>query len=336
MRRDVRKLRTLGDLLLFVSIFSMLLLAAVDGKAADPSEDYPSRLIEFVVHSAPGSGSDMLGRIISDIIAREKILNKPIVVVNKVGSGGAVAMGYVFERKGNPHVVLHVTSGSFILTTLQEKLPYNIKSFTPIATMAIEGGALVVRSDSPFKTVDDFIAEARKRPKELTMGVTAFLGAESMAGRSVQKARGVQWNFIAFQGPESVIHVLSGNIDSAFLGVPYVFDHVRAGKMRVLLANAPNRFPDLKDVPTIKEKGLGEPCMLYRGIMGPPNMPDYAVKKLETALRKVWDNDRFKKYLRDSNLQPTWASSEEYGKILDKSRDQWEGLLSELNLLKKK
>jgi tripartite-type tricarboxylate transporter receptor subunit TctC len=77
-----------------------------------------------------------------------------------------------------------------------------------------------------------------------------------------------------------------------FSGPANSFDHVRAGKLRILLAGAPNRYPQFKNVPTIKEAGLGEPLVAYRGIVGPPNMPDYAVKKIEMVFKKVVDTDR--------------------------------------------
>jgi putative tricarboxylic transport membrane protein len=337
MRREVMQLRTTCGLLLCVSILLMLLLIAIDSKAADPSADYPSRPIELVVHSGPGSGADMFGRIISDIVQKEKILSQPIVVVNKVGGGGAIAQGYVFERKGNPHIIHGASSSTFLVTPILEKLPYNYKSFVPIANTVVDGAVLVVRSDSPFKTADDIIAEARKRPKELIQGGASITSSETMMGRSIQKVKGVQWSFISFaDGPQALVNVLAGNVHFTFIGPSVVIDHVRAGKLRVLLACAPNRFAQFKDVPTTKEAGMGEPIVSYRGIVGPPNMPDYAVKKLEVALKKVVDSYRFKKYMEDGAMQLAWMSSNEYSKLLDKLNDQWRELLRDVDLLKKK
>jgi putative tricarboxylic transport membrane protein len=319
MRKDVRQLRTLGGLLLGVSIFLILLLIAIDSKAADPSADYPTRQIALVVHVAPGGTIDLMSRLIADIIAKEKILNQPLIVVNKPGSGGALAFGYVFEKKDNPHIFMVAASNSFMATPMLEKVPYNYKSFTHIANMIFDGTLLVVRSDSPFKTVDDIISEARKRPKELIQGGGSFTAAENMMSRSMQKMKGVQWNFISFAGStnEALINLLAGNVHFVIASPIYLIDFVRTGKLRVLLACAPNRYSQFKDVPTIKEAGMGEPVGTYRGIVGPPNMPVYAARKLEAALEKVLHHDRFKKHIDDTLMQPAWMSSQEYSKFLD-------------------
>lgn len=334
MERDDRQWKTQRGLLFCMAIFSVLLLMVVDGKAAEPS--YPSRPIELVTHNAPGGAMDVFVRLISDIIQKEKILNQPLVVVNKPGSGGAISLGYALAKKGNPHVVVAVGTGSFLLTPLLEKLPYNYKSFTPIANMAVDGNLLVVRSDSSFKTVDDIIAEAKKRPKELIQGGPSFTSNVSMAGRYIQKLKGVKWNFISFPSdPEALLNVLSGNVHFAFSSPQTVLDYVRAGKLRVLLTGAPNRYAEFKDVPTTQEAGLGEPWVTNRGIVGPPDMPEYAVKKLEAAFKKVMDSDRFKKYMKDMLMQPFFVSSQDYLKLLDKESDRWKVSLSELDLEKK-
>ncbi len=333
MKRYGRKSRIRISLLIGLGILSLMPFQAADGASAD----YPSRPIEYVVHSSPGGNNDIYARMVSDIFKKEKILDQPLVVLNKVGAGGGVAMGYVFEKKGNPHVILNVSSGTHIVTTLRENVPYSIKSFTPIVNMAVDGCVLVVRNDSPFKTVDDLLAEAKKRPKELNQGGSSFTGHTNMMAKSIQKVKGVQWNFISFKNEaEALINVLSGNVHFAFTGPDIALDHVRAGKARVLLAAAPNRYPSYKDAPTVKEAGLGETIMVYRGIAGPPQMPDYAVKKLAAAFKKSMDSDLFKKFVIDSMMQFAWMPTDEYRKHLAREDDEWKERLKELNLLKKK
>jgi putative tricarboxylic transport membrane protein len=337
MKRDGRKSRIRGSLLMGLGIVSLMFFPAVGGKAAAPSADYPSRPIEYVVHSSPGGNNDIYARLVSDVFKKEKILSQPLVVLNKVGAGGGVAMGYVFEKKANPHVILNVSSGTHIVTTLRENVPYSIKSFTPIVNMAVDGCVLVVRSDSPFKTVNDLIAEAKKRPKELNQGGSSFTGHTNMMAKSIQKVKGVRWNFISFKNEaEALINVLSGNVHFAFTGPDIALDHVRAGKARVLLTAAPNRYPSYKDAPTVKEAGLGETIMVYRGIAGPPQMPDYAVKKLAPAFKKAMDSDQFKKFVDDSMMQFSWMPTDEYKKHLERENDEWKERLKELDLLKKK
>ncbi len=315
----------------------MLLFLTVTANGANPADDYPNKPIEFVTHQPPGGSMALLGRLVDKIMKEEKILSQPLVIVNKTGSGAGMALAYVFERKANPHVVLAVGSNSFLATPLREKVPYTYKSFTPICNLIADGAVLVVRSDSPFKTVDDLIAEARRRPKQLNQSGSSFVSNESLMGKSIQKVKGVQWDYISFTGDaEATLAVLGGNADFQFVNPSGIVEHVKAGKLRVLLNGAPSRYEAFKDVPTIKEAGLGDPIILYRGIAGPPDMPEYAVKKLEAAFKKAMGNAQFKKYIDDALMQPFWQSSSEYGKFLDEENMRFKGWLDELGLLKKK
>jgi putative tricarboxylic transport membrane protein len=336
MKNDRSKYRLLAGLFLRFVICSLMLIVAVDdGKAANPADSYPSRQIEVVVHTGPGSSSDTFGRMLTESVQREKAFSQPMAVVNKTGGSGAVQLAYVFERKANPHVVL-IASSVFVTTPLVEKLPYNYKSFTPIANVCVDGSLLVVRSDSPYKTIDDLIADAKKRPKELIQGGSSLAGFESMMGRAVQKAMGVQWNFIPLaSGPETIVSLLGGHVNFIFASPADIRDHVRAGKMRPLLAGAPKRYTEFNSVPTMEEKGMGKAMASYRGVVGPPDMPEYAVKKLEAAFKKAAESAPFKKFLDDTVMQPLWLGPAEYAKLLEDESARVKGWLTEMDLLKK-
>jgi len=323
--------------LMGLSAIFLLLFLAVTANGANPADDYPNKPIEYATHVPPGGSMDVVGRMMQKIIMEEKILSQPLVIVNKQGSGGAVSYGYVFERKGNPYIVLAVTSNSFLGTPLREKLPYNFKSFTPICNFISDGSVLVVKADSPYKTIDDLVADARKRPKKLNQAGASFTSNENMMGKSIQKVKGVQWDFISFPSdPEATLAVLGGNADFQFGNPSSIIEHVKAGKLRVLLSGAPARYLAFKDVPTIQEAGLGVSITTCRGFVGPPEMPEYAAKKLEAAFKKVFESAPFKKFMDETLQQPFWLSSTEYGKFLQEESDRTKVWLDELGLLKKK
>ena len=147
----------------------------------------------------------------------------------------------------------------------------------------------------------------------------------------------MQWNFISFKNEaEALINVLSGNVHFAVTSPAVVVDHVRAGKVRILLTIAPARYPEFKDAPTTEEAGVGEPIVSHQGILGPPDMPDYAVKKLEGAFKKVVESQLFKKFSEDALFQIAWRPAAEFKKLVDKENNQCKAMLSELGLSKKK
>lgn len=301
----------------------------------DPGAKYPSRPIEYVTHVAPGGSMDIIGRVLAKAIEEKKIFDKRLVITYKRGSGGAVSYGYTLEKKGNPHLVLAVTSGSFTGTPVRNKLPYTFRNFTPICNILSDGAVLVVRKDSPFKSVDDIIAEAKKRPKQLNQGGPSFTSNESMMGRFIQKNAGVEWNFISFSGDvEAIMNVLGGNVDFAFCNPYGIVEHVKAGKLRVLLTGAPSRYEAFPDVPTIKEVGLGEPITTLRGFVGPPDMPQYAQKKLEWGLKKAFESERFTKFRKDVIMQPLWVPASEQFALLEKTESTLKVFLEELGMLK--
>lgn len=318
-----------------LALFLLVFPLAFDGGAADPAGDYPAKPIELVIHNAPGSSTDAFARLITDIIQQEKFLSQPVVVTSKVGGSGGVAMGYVFEKKGNPYVMLQTASVT-IATPLLEKLPYNYKSFTPISCLCVDGSILVVRGDSPFKTIDDLIAEARKRPKELIQGCSSIQGYESLMGQAIQKAADVQWNIIPFKGGgQAILNLLGGHVTFSMEGPAEIREHVRVGKLRPLLAGAPQRYLEFPDVPTMEEKGLGKPISSIRGHVGPPDMPDFAVKKLRAVFKKVGENERFVKYATQAGMQIRSLDPADFGKYLAEENDRVTSVLSAMDLIKK-
>lgn len=335
MKKNAMGFALRNGLFLGLIIYLLILPLAIDCRAADPADRYPSRPIEFVLHVGPGSSSDRFARVLGDIIQKEKILSQPTVIVNKQGGGAAAAMGYLYEKKADPHVVM-IVSSVYITTPILEALPYNYKTFTPIANLCYDASMLVVRSDSPFKTIDDLIAEARKRPKDLIQGCSSLSGYESLMGRVIQMETGVQWNTIPFRGGQSLVNLLGGNVDFIFESPVDISEHVRAGKIRPLLSGSLTRFSEFKDVPTMEEKGLGKGIPSYRGVVGPPDMPEYAVKKLVAAFKKVTESERFQKYLDGTAGKLLYLGPAEYIKLQEELTNQQQGLLSEMDLIKKK
>lgn len=158
-------------------VTAMLVVAACGGAAqpatpttavtAAPATAAPTvaafsltRPVEFVISTSPGGGSDVYARFMQGIIEKGKLTNQPVQPVNKEGGSGAVAFNYVFEKKGDPHVIF-ITLNSFFLTMAIQKLPYQASEFTPIANLALDPFFLWVNNDSPWKTAGDFIKAAQ-------------------------------------------------------------------------------------------------------------------------------------------------------------------------------
>ncbi len=296
--------------LMFVTL-SVVLSATLFGSEA-LSAEYPSKPIEYVTHSAPGGPNNLIGHLIVEIVQKEKILPQPVFVTLKPGSGMAAAFSYMFEKKGEDHVMACTSSGLILGTPLRVKLPYTFRSFTPIANLCVDGSVMIINAKGPYKTMDDVIAAAKKNPNKLAQGGSSITSNEAMMGKVMQKIKGVQWKFVSFAGEmEAATNVMGGNIDFAFLNPSSVLEHVRAGNLRVVLAASTKRYKAFLDIPTIQEAGLGKAQITYRSLMGPPNMPQYAAKTLEAAAKKIVESAPFKKYMEQSMMQEEYMNAKQ-------------------------
>ena len=276
------------------------------------SAEYPSRPIEIVTHSAPGGPNNLIAHLIADIVQKEKILPQPVYVTLKPGSGMAKAFSYLLEKKGEDHLWAITSSGLILGTPLRVKVPYNYKTFTPIANLCVDGSVLIVSAKGPYKTIDDIFAGAKKNPNKLSQGGSSISSNEAMMGKVMQRIKGVQWKFVSFKGEmEAATNVMGGNIDFAFLNPSSVLEHVRAGNLRVLLAASTKRYKAFPDVPTITEAGLGKAQISYRALIGPPEMPQYAAKTLEATAKRIVESALFKKYMEQSMMQEEYMDAKQ-------------------------
>jgi len=321
--------------LFVMAVMALGLVFAATANSADPAASFPSKPIEYVTHSAPGGPQNLIGHVIVEVVQQEKIFPQPVVVKLIPGSGMAKAFSYLLEKKGEAHIWAGVPSALIIATPLVVKVPYTYKSFTPIANICTDGSVLVVSTKSKYKNIEDLIAEARKRPNQLTQAGSSNVSNEAWMGRKMQKIKGVQWKFVSFKGElEAASNVLGGNLDFAFLNPTSVVEHVRAGNLRVILAGTKERYKAFPDAPTIIEAGLGEPDMTYRGFMGPPGMPAYAVKTLEAAAKKIMKSPRFQKHLEMSMMQEEYMDAREYAKFIERDYQSVKKQMTEAGMLK--
>src|SRR5439155_20942440 len=173
---------------------------AVAAMSAGPAfaQFKPTRPIEFVVHGGPGSGNDGFGRTITTIIDQEKRSPVRMQVVNKPGGGSTTAAAYVVSKKGDPHVIACFTNIWLIDPLLQQAATNKPQDMSPIARLVVEPALAVVRADSPFKTLGDFINAAKQRPGALKMSGGSIGSRENIVRQVLMKTTGARWVIISF------------------------------------------------------------------------------------------------------------------------------------------
>jgi tripartite-type tricarboxylate transporter receptor subunit TctC len=263
---------------------------------AAAQEAYPSRPVTMIVPFPPGGVADIIGRPAADAMSRA--LGSPVVVENKPGAGGGIGMGYVAKAKPDGYTVLMALSSISILPEADKitgrAAMYQFKDFTPIARFTADPTVLAVRADSPWRTLDDFIADARKRPGGITYGSSGNYGTMHLPMEMLAASANVKLLHVPFTGAgPAVVALLGGQIDAISSGPSTVIQHVKAGKVRVLASWGDKRLASLPDVPTLTESGFPVVFTQWTALFVPAGTPEAAILKLRDAARATVADPKF-------------------------------------------
>lgn len=263
--------------LLFVLVFSL------SGVMASFAADFPTKTVTLMVPWAAGGGTDVGARILAAIA--EKKVGQPIIVVNKVGAGSQVGMTELARAKPDGYYLgfASLPATNTIILDPERKAAFDVDSFLPIINQVLDPGLIWVRADSPYKSVKDLLDDAKKRQGQVRASTTGILGDDHLAILMMEKAAGVTFRIVHFEGgAQQFTATLGGQVDVSFDNVGSVVTKIRAGQVRGLAVMDKERSKFIPDVPTLAEVGF--PNIISsstRGIMGPKGIPDPVVKKIQ-------------------------------------------------------
>jgi putative tricarboxylic transport membrane protein len=295
----------------------LLSLAALDPAQA---EFKPTRPVEFVVHGGPGSGNDVFARALISVIDQEKFSPVRFQVANKPGGGSTAASAYVVSKKGDPHVIACFTNVWITDTLVQEAATNRLQDMSLIARLVVEPALVVVKADSPIKTMADFINAAKQKPGALKMSGGSITSRENIVRALLMKVSGARWAFISFpSGGERVAALLGGHVDMMIVDPSEAGEQVRAGKLRPIAQVNDRRLPGFPDVPTLKEAGFDIPNLpQMRGVVGAPGMSADAVAWYEDLFLKVSKTPAWQKFITESQLDGEFVKAQELKDFLAK------------------
>src|SRR3982751_820329 len=216
-------------------------------------EAYPTKPIAMVVPFPPGGVADIVARPVADAMSR--VLEVPIVIENKAGAGGGIGMGYVAKAKPDGYTLLLALSSISIIPEADKvtgRTPmYQLNQFVPVARFTADPTVLAVRADSPWKTVQEFVADAKKRPGAITYGSSGNYGTMHMPMEMFAHSAGIKLLHVPYTGGgPAVVALLGGNVDAISTGPSTVIQHVKAGKVRILATWGDKRLAAVPALPT--------------------------------------------------------------------------------------
>ena len=301
--------------------FALVGLLATMAAFAASAQPYPSKPIEFVVHVNPGGGTDVFARLVMEILTREKLVSQPMIVSNRTGGAGTIAFNYVKSKRGEPHTVLTMATGSFLSAAARSDLDLGLEHFTPLAFFARDPQGVMVHADSKFATFKDLIDAAKREPNSIVCAVTSAVGTGRMTLHLIERDTGTKFKFVTFKaGSEAVISVLGGHVPFSTENVSEAWAHIEAKKMRVLAVTTEKRMPALPDVPTLTELGYRIQIGTGRGFVMPAGVPKEALAAMEAILEKAYKSAMWRDYSQKNMYEDRWMGSAEFARYLAEQR----------------
>jgi len=321
---------------LLVSATSVALFCATSATALAQTK-YPSKNIEVVVPFAPGGGTDNMMRMITGIMEENKWAPVPVNVNNRPGGSGTIGYAYLINKKGDSHVIAGATP-MIVSGKLQGRLPGNHRdAITVLMIVAIDELMLSVRSESPYKTIEEFVDAARAKSGQLTVGGTGTHNEDHIFAHLFEQAAKIRLKYVPFNsGGEVTAALMGGHIDAGIMNPNEIVAQVEAGKAKNLAVAARKRMTGAPDVPTFAEKGYPFYWEQMRGVVGPAGMAPEAVAWWQDTLKKVTATKKWQEeYIKGNLLTPTTWTGEEANKYLDGITGDYENALAALGGLKK-
>jgi tripartite-type tricarboxylate transporter receptor subunit TctC len=292
---------------------------------------FPSRSIELIVPWQAGGGADVVGRAFAASVA--KYLPQPVVVINRAGASGALGMAEVVNAKPDGHkIVLSTTELTFLNHLGLAKFSY--KDLKPIARLNADPVAIVVRADSPYASLEQFLAATRVPDANVKVGNAGHGSTYHMAAAAFAEKTGAKLNHIPYPGgAPAILALLGGHLDAVSVSAPEVATHVAAGKLRVLAVMADRRIAGLENVPTLKERNIDVSISLWRGLSAPRNTPNDVMEVLKTAVDKAMKEPLMRETLEKLHFSTdTYASDAVLEAEMARQSVQFKELAGRLNL----
>jgi len=303
----------------WASVLVVFLLLA--GATASAQEVFPSRPIQIVVPLPPGGAADLHARPLAQ--AMERFLKQPVVVVNKPGATGAVGWQFVANNKADGYMLAVALGGFFIIPqvdVLFGRTPsYKVEQFRPIAQLSADPTILVVHAASPWKSVADLVADAKRRPGEITYGSSGLYSGLHFPMEIFAAAAGITMRHVPYPGAGPAVTSLLGRHVDAMASAPSaVIPHIKAGTLRALATWGDKPFAVLPEVPTLKGLGYNAEYYLGIGIVARKETPPAAMQVLRDAIRQAVRTPDFEAAMAKLGTAVAYLDADDYGAAWEK------------------
>ena len=305
---------------LATAALTMLLGAAAPlVHAQNNAAAWPSRAISMIVPFPPGGLADLVARPVAEAMSRE--LGQPVVIENKAGAGGGIGMGLAAKAKPDGYTILMALSSLTVIpeadAVLARPAMFALTDLRPIARYTADPTVLAVRADAPWKTVQQFVDDAKKRPGAINYGSSGSYGTMHVPMEILSQNAGIKMTHIPFTGAApAVVALLGGQIDAVSSGPATVLQQVKAGKLRVLGHWGTTQLAALPDAPSLKEAGFNSEYAQWSGLFIPAGVPEPIAQRLRAAAKAAALDAKVKEVILNAGSPVQYQDSPEFEKYV--------------------
>jgi tripartite-type tricarboxylate transporter receptor subunit TctC len=292
--------------------------------------DYPVKSIEIVVPSSASGGTDALARLYAD--AAKKHLSQPIIISNKPGAAGAIGMKSVMTAPPDGYKMAMVVAALAILPNIGQA-QWTVDDFKYVAKLNDDPSAITVKVDAPWKSIDEFLADAKKRPGEISVGNAGPGSIWHIATAALEDKANVKLKHVPFQGSSpAVTALLGGHIDAVSVSPAEVAAQVNAGKLKILAIMSDKRIKGYESIPTLKERKIDLSIGTWRGLTLPKDTPNEIVDVLREATKKIIVEPSYIQGADRSGLGLAYLDGPDFKIFVDSNFQYFKELSPKLNI----
>jgi len=304
-------------LLFFVTVFQL-------GPSPAKAQNYPSKPVKIVVPSAPGGGTDIVGRLLAQSFT--KAFNQSFFVENKPGAGNLIGIEAVANAPADGYTLLFVPSTLVLNPILYKKVNYDpIKDFSPISLAATAPNIFIVNPNLPVSNIKEWIAAAKKESNKLSYASAGIGTSPHMSMELLNYMAGIQTLHIPYKGTvPAVTDLLGGQVNAMFSNALTALPHVQSGKLRALAVSGNKRLDLLPDVPTVIESGLANYVSLqWYGLVAPAGTPQVIIQAIYTEMYKAIQTKELREKIASEGAEPIGSSPNEFATHIKTEYQKW-------------
>jgi tripartite-type tricarboxylate transporter receptor subunit TctC len=280
---------------------------------------WPTRAITMIVPFPPGGLADIVARPVAEAMSRE--LGQAVIIENKPGAGGGIGMAQAAKAKADGYTVLMALSSLTVIPeadVLLGRAPmFSLSELRPIARYTADPTVLAVRADSPWKTLQAFVDDAKKRPGAINYGSSGNYGTMHVPMEILSQVAGVKMAHIPYTGAgPAVVALLGGQIDAVSSGPATVLQHIKAGKLRALGHWGTGPLAALPDVPSLREAGLAAEYAQWSGLFIPAATPEPIAQRLRAAAKAAALDAKVREVIGNAGTPILYQDAPEFEKYV--------------------